>query len=379
MKVSSKINKIILIALFILIAFCLCVFRGIGPFGSKSKNTCNSMEEVAEKVTEMLNRGDEGLLTVYAKNINEDELTLINFYLDSLKGNVTNIRTISQGSDVIKVELQVNRSDDSYVLDAIKYGNAIPANKEKAKELEEKVKYILANYIKSNMTDFDKELAIHDYIVNNCTYGFFNDGSEIEYSAYGALVKGKAVCSGYAAAMDLLLKCAGVDSRFVVGYAESSQRQFDDSNIKTEGVSKKDMEDNHAWNQVCIDGIWYNVDVTWDDPVGDGAMLSHVYMNIDDKMMSYTHDWNRKKYEKCESMSANYFRKTGTEFYSVAELESYCNYYFTKGEKLLECRINGFDVDNDNLQFMFGISGVNSVGYAIAGIGDYRILNLSAK
>lgn len=379
MKVSSKINKIILAALLIIIAFIVCIYFDIGPFGSKGRNMCNSMEEVADKVEEMLNRGEEGLLTVYAKNIDENELTSINFYLDTLKGNVTNIRLISQGSSVTKIELQVNRSDASYVLDSIKYGKEIPANKETAKELETKTKSILEKYIKPTMTDFEKELAIHDYIVNNCTYGFFNDGTEREYSAYGALVDGKAVCSGYAAAMDLLLKCAGVDSKFVVGYAESSQRAYDNSNIDADGVSEADMEDNHAWNQVEIDGIWYNVDVTWDDPVGDGDMLSHVYMNIDDELMSHTHKWKKSKYEKCESMAANYFRKTGTEFYSTEELEGYCNYYFVKGEKELECRINGFSVDNDDLQFMFGISGVNGVGYAVSDMGDYRILNIAVK
>ena len=26
---------------------------------------------------------------------------------------------------------------------------------------------------------------------------------------------------------------------------------------------------NHAWNLIKLDGEWYQVDVTWDDPVWD--------------------------------------------------------------------------------------------------------------
>jgi Uncharacterized protein involved in cytokinesis, contains TGc (transglutaminase/protease-like) domain len=381
MKNSSLINKILIVVIVLLALFFVSKFTGIGPFGSKvpSKDVCTSLEDVADKINEMLDGGEEGILTIYIKDLNESDLTKINFYLDTLKGNVTNIKTTVQDSKLTKVELSVNRSDASYVLDSIRDRKEIPAEKTNAIVLEKKVKDILNKYVKFSMTDFEKELAIHDYIVNNCTYGFFNDGSEKEYSAYGALVEGKAVCSGYAAAMDLLLKCAGVESRFVVGYAESSQRQADNSNISADNSRKNLKADNHAWNQVKIDGIWYNVDATWDDPVGEGPMLSHIYFNIDDELMSYTHDWKKDKYEKCDSMGSNYYGKTGTEFRSVPEMEAYCNYYFASGNKALECRINGFNVDNDNLQFLFGINGVNGVGYAVMEMGDYRILNINVQ
>nr|MCR5293125.1 hypothetical protein [Eubacterium sp.] len=127
MKDSSKISKILIIFLAAVILFFVLKLTGIGPFGSKasSGNVCKSMEDVAEKITEMLDSGEEGILTVYIKDINESELTGINFYLDSLKGNVTNIRTIPEAG-YTKVELSVNRSDDSYVLDSIIDGKEIP-------------------------------------------------------------------------------------------------------------------------------------------------------------------------------------------------------------------------------------------------------------
>lgn len=63
------------------------------------------------------------------------------------------------------------------------------------------------------------------------------------YTAYGALVEGDAVCQGYALAYKLLLDKCGIDSVLVTS-----------------------NEMGHAWNLVKLDGSWYHVDVTWDDP-----------------------------------------------------------------------------------------------------------------
>ena len=379
MKNSLGINKILVIIIIVLAVFFISRLMGIGPFKAKSGDeVLGSMEEVAEKVTEMLDDGKEGKLTIYIGDMEEEELTGINFYLDTLKGNVTDIKTMPQSPGKTKVELNVNRSDSIYVLDSILDNKPIPEDKTNAIKLENKVREILDKNITDTMSAFDKELALHDYIVNNCRYGFFNDGSEWEYSAYGALVEGKAVCSGYAAAFDLLLKCAGLESRFVVGYAESSQRRIDDSSGEKSKRSTL-KADNHAWNQVKIDGIWYNVDTIWDDPVGTKDMLSHMYFNIDDELMSMTHEWDEEDYEKCDSMGANYYSKTGTDFHSGAEMEAYANHFFTTGKKDFECKISGFEVNNDTLQFMFNINGVNSVGYSVSEMGDYKILFIDVK
>ena len=62
---------------------------------------------------------------------------------------------------------------------------------------------------------------------------------------------GSAVCSGYANTFYLFCKAAGLDCEYVRG----------------ESVPKKD-DFGHAWNRVKVDGKWYYVDCTWDDPVG---------------------------------------------------------------------------------------------------------------
>lgn len=53
--------------------------------------------------------------------------------------------------------------------------------------------------IKEPMSDFDKEVAVHDYLIKNCVYGF-PEKQQDAYDAYGVLVSHKAVCDGYAEA-----------------------------------------------------------------------------------------------------------------------------------------------------------------------------------
>ena len=68
---------------------------------------------------------------------------------------------------------------------------------------------------------------------------------------YGALVNKEAVCEGYAKAFKYLMDQIGVESIVVIGVAQ-------DSNGDTQ---------NHAWNYINFNNVWYAIDVTWDDPV----------------------------------------------------------------------------------------------------------------
>ena len=114
--------------------------------------------------------------------------------------------------------------------------------------MEEAVDRALAQ-VEPGMSEAEKALVLHDYLMNTVAYnwqtattGIVSD--QAVYTSYGALVNGDAVCEGYALAYQQLLKLVGLDS------------------VK---VSSKAM--NHAWNLVKVDGTWYHVDVTWDDPV----------------------------------------------------------------------------------------------------------------
>lgn len=102
-------------------------------------------------------------------------------------------------------------------------------------------------WVADDMSPVQKVQAMHDYLVRTCAYG--DPNATHSHTAYGALVQRTPVCQGYALAYKMLLSRLGIGCVFVTS----------DSMI-------------HGWNLVQLDGVWYHVDVTWDDPlVGSSA------------------------------------------------------------------------------------------------------------
>lgn len=129
--------------------------------------------------------------------------------------------------------------------------------------------------VSPGMTEYQRVKAFHDWIVGNCEYDF--DGSENRWSAYGVFIDKKAVCDGYAHAMNLLCWLDGIECVRVTGWAVDLH---DPSN-----------QGRHVWNKVRIDGAWYNLDACWDDPVGSAPRIDHVYFLKSDAAFGADHFW----------------------------------------------------------------------------------------
>ena len=146
--------------------------------------------------------------------------------------------------------------------------------------------------------DFDIELYLHDHLLTSCIYD--NQAASASsneyanaYSAYGALVEGKAVCEGYAKAMQLLLNRSGIPATVVLGNA---------------------VEDNeaHMWNLVEINGNYYYLDPTWNDD-DEGNRALHTYFNITTNELLHTHIPEEGSFSKnCIAQSDNYHHRNGT-------------------------------------------------------------------
>ncbi len=166
------------------------------------------------------------------------------------------------------------------------------AEKEK---LDEKVGEILAG-IEQGWSDYDKVLYFHDSIILGCTY---DDTADKPYSAYGCLVDGRAVCEGYAKAMQILCTKAGIKCIPVAGKA------YDGGTVQP-----------HLWNKVMIDGEWTNMDLTWDDPVTDAGedYIRYDYFGITDAECAKDHTADDNKflsYPEAFSSGTNYYRRNG--------------------------------------------------------------------
>lgn len=116
-------------------------------------------------------------------------------------------------------------------------------------EVNEKVREIIAGLELDGKTDFEKIAAIHDYICDNVEYEVSEKGGESVRSAYGALIKGHAVCQGYSVSLYRLLLEAGIDNRIIYG----------------QGLAGDGSTGLHSWNIIELNDEYYYIDVTWDD------------------------------------------------------------------------------------------------------------------
>lgn len=153
-----------------------------------------------------------------------------------------------------------------------------------------KVDAILAK-LTDDMSTYNKIRTIHDEIIKTTAYDM--DSSSCE-NIYGTLVKKKSKCDGYAKTFAYICAKAGIRTVTVIGDA-----------------SQNNKDELHMWNKVYYNKKWYNVDVTWDDPVNNlKKNHSYSYFMISDAAIQKSHTENNLSFAvpKASDNSKNYFK-----------------------------------------------------------------------
>jgi hypothetical protein len=129
-------------------------------------------------------------------------------------------------------------------------------------------------------TESEKVKKAYMWLIKEVSYDYPASEAHKDEEAYGVPIDSEffpsfavtgffqdrqIVCSGYADMMCLLLELCHVEC--------------------TRVISPKDKL-NHAWNAVKVDGVWYQLDATWDD---DGNTMRNKYFLISDEEMEKTH------------------------------------------------------------------------------------------
>ena len=180
-------------------------------------------------------------------------------------------------------------------------------------ELRNEIIPILSK-IPDDASELERETVIHDAIVDEVSYDFEaaqkDDSSHDAFNVYGALVGKKAVCTGYAGAVKMLLNLVGIECRTAVGMSKNT---------------------GHMGNQGSIDGDWYNLDVTWDDSTTDSDIQysRYSYFNITDERLARNHKTGSDYSEmKCEYTEDEVYVTTELYNFDLEECTSVkCNYY----------------------------------------------------
>jgi hypothetical protein len=157
-------------------------------------------------------------------------------------------------------------------------------NDEEIDEINEYIDDFIANNINSDMSDYDKIKAFHDYVINNTKYdtNTIDEYGNINvldksHTAFGLIKNGKAICGGYTDIMAIYLSDLGINNY----------------RIATE---------DHVWNFLNLDGVWYHLDLTFDDPVASDNnqyLLDDYFLISTEQLLnlnSSEHDFNQDIY-----------------------------------------------------------------------------------
>lgn len=158
------------------------------------------------------------------------------------------------------------------------------------------IQALVQNITQGYVSDYDKALAIHDWVCSNIYYdddSIDENGNTAPYVATDVLSEKRAVCLGYANLYAALCRAVSIPCNVVTGYAlgvaESADIKWNENNINSPDA-------NHAWNEVYLNEHWVIVDTTWDsrNKITNGRRttegdVSHLYFDSNLKFFSVNH------------------------------------------------------------------------------------------
>lgn len=250
-----------------------------------------------EKFTTSANNDGEFSKTITIPSTDSDEIKIDIFTNSKAYGdfeswayNYLYLARTENGWELKKSPVYENNKalyeKEKSVSDALKNTSMIQANNKSVAEVAD----LITAYYDS---DYDKLLAIHDWVCENLYYDLDNINSTLTlpYAASDVLTSKRAVCLGFANLSAALCRSIGIPCNVVSGYALgiTSDTSWSEKNIGTD-------EPNHAWNEAYVDGRWVIFDTTWDcaNKIKDGVyttegQTSHIYFDANLDFFSANH------------------------------------------------------------------------------------------
>ena len=127
--------------------------------------------------------------------------------------------------------------------------------------------------INEGMSELEIALTVHDFIINRMDYAYESDGVTPQddiwaHNMVGCAKYNLGVCETFAETFMFLCRLNDVDTIIVTGTANN---------------------ESHEWNIVKIDGVWYGVDVTWDE-TNEAGLISYNCFGMSRQYCDSTHN-----------------------------------------------------------------------------------------
>lgn len=187
--------------------------------------------------------------------------------------------------------------------------------KEHRQAMESRVKKLAQQPAKLEETE--KELFIHDFIVNNVKYDKLK--KEYSHEIIGALGNGVAVCEGMAKAVKIL--CDELNIWCIIALSEANP----DKGIKY----------RHAWNVIRIGGQYYHLDATFDNTLSKDGIVRYDYVNLSDKQICRDHEPVIWKVPACSDNDHFYYKEKKLSWTTMDEVRNRTKQAVKKGKVLL--------------------------------------------
>ena len=209
---------------------------------AEDDNNIQAAQTMVERVANAVKHHTETAEKVNIKDLNLDKDLVLSTLAD------LNAR-VEGGEAISKLSCYYSRDTGLAVAIGLEYCTAqdVAAMQVKLDQLVDQANTLC-------QTDLEKVFYVHEWLVQNIAYDreHLSDDVQDDHNLRGALLEGTAVCDGYAKTYALTLRKLGITGVL---------------------VTSKDI--GHAWNMVELDGNWYQVDCTWDDPVDGSDQLGY--------------------------------------------------------------------------------------------------------
>ena len=229
-------------------------------------NSATNYQEILNIIYTIINSGDD-CFSFYCdydkcsddiKKITNDKYTI---------SNINNFVHPYNSFNTININMDANRKVTIKIKKVYE--------EEQIEFINDYINTFINSKINLSMTTYDKIKAFHDHIINNTKYD--ENNTLDSYTAYNLITSGISICGGYSDIMSIYLNTLGVKN-----YKITSR--------------------NHIWNLVELDGVWYHLDATWDDPVasdGNQYLIHNFFMISTEQLLKLDrleHNFDKETY-----------------------------------------------------------------------------------
>ncbi|WP_282925740.1 transglutaminase domain-containing protein [Helcococcus kunzii] len=159
-----------------------------------------------------------------------------------------------------------------------------------------------------NLSDVEKVLKAHDWVVNNIYY----EKGPNDQTLYSGIVEKRTVCTGYAKTFQAIMNKLNIPSYIIIGDIDSTNER-------------------HAWNLVELEGEWYHVDTTWDDKNTSEPSYEYFLIHDDDFKISRSY-YNPKKNKMGQKYRYYLHSKKGMVAHNLEELTDILKRQYNKSD-----------------------------------------------